>query len=906
MTIIELVIAFVILMVVLVPVAMLLSNTIGQAASSRERLTALSLAEQFLEKLNNTPVLKTTATAHAKLETTADPTVPKTAVTVHVTSTTRSTVHYTIYAHFTWALHQATDLDLCQSGTAPTLLDLQVTVEWGHTQQKITDTTLIDFPATGILSEGFLSVSIYGDPVTSPPNDVGGNAWSTRVKAVPVTIHPGPTVTTGFSTITRYPNQYGCVFQEVPAGTYTVSVADPSPGTPPGTNYGTPSWASSDDELLTQTSASTAVTVGVVATVTFQYDEGSMAKVTYPSSSVVEGDVTCPGAGVIDCIVAGQSPASATSPGATPTAVLSVLTTTASKTTWNEYKTPATRLVASACAKRCISVGSVRTGAGFRGASVSTRTTTVSFTADSVPGSVTSLSSVTCPSTSTCYAYGANGTILTGTVTAASVSWQADSGLTGVTTIHALSCLAASTCYAAVSTSSGPAVLSLSSATAWHADTLPTKPSAVSSVSGVTCGPSTCFVDAASASGVLVLSLKATSTTVWIEDTVPAASSLAAIACPSATHCYAIGKASGSPTIQSLASVTGTTVTWTTDTITTTTPLTSLTALTCPGSSACFASGTTAKGAAIVSLYKSTSSWRIDSMPTDVTGITAMACSSSAQCDAATISTVGGTPGAIVLSLSTTKGAWTPDAFASGVDPVYLAGVACSAGKTVCTAPGATTTGAVLQWSTLSGTKWHSTAPSAVTGMYVGDTPIAVYNPGLSPTTTVEVASPKPATGDVKSIGPLFPFTTGYEVGATACAGGISSTAPTVASVPGTTFSAKPTTTTVPTAALRMGLLPIEVESATGSASPVAGATVTIAPSCTRLAAPSGHTNQTSFTLGTTDGSGVASLAVMYGTYTVTVKSGKTTATATVTVSKTTITAGATTTTLPNPAVIRL
>lgn len=900
MTLIEVVIAFAILLMVLVPVALLLSNTIGQAASSRQRLTALSLAEQYIEKLNNTPVLlnTTTPTAHKAIETTTNHTVPKTDVTVKVGSAVHSTVSYTIYARFTWALHENATPDLCTAGTAPTLLDLQVTVEWGRSTQKITDTTLINFPATGILTEGFLAIDVDGDPVTGPPADANGHAWSTRVQAVPVTIKPDPTVTTGFATTTRYPNQYGCVFQEVPPGKYTVSVADPSPGTPAGTHYGTPSWASSYDELLTETAPSPAsVTVGQVTTVVFQYDEGSMVKVTYPSTTVVEGAVTCPGTGSIYCLAAGQSPASTAAPGATPTADLSVLT----KSGWNVYKTAAARLVASACAgsKRCISVGDTRTGSGFRGASVSTGTATVSFKSDAVPSGVTVLNSITCPTTAKCFASGSGSSgavILSGTVNTTSVTWTNDGGMSGVTTVHSLSCLGATTCYAAVATSSGPAILSLSGTT-WAHDTLPTTPAAVTGVTQLTCRTSTCFAIGSKSGGALILSQSATSATKWIEDTIPAASSLTSVKCPTVTHCYAIGSGTSAPKIESLLSVTGTTVKWTTDSLPAT--VTSLTILRCPGTSACFATGSTAAGPTIVSLYHSTSTWTIDSLPTGVTALTSLTCPSTAQCAASGVATVSGSQSAVVLSLSSTA-AWKKDAFRTAIHPLYLAGVACTSTDAKCAAPGATATGAILTSTTLSGTlastPWRATSPAGITGMYLGDTPISVYNSGLTPTTTVEVASP--SSTDVNTIGPLFPFTSGYEVAAAGCAAEVNSTAATVTSVPGTA------TTAAPTAALTMGLLPIEVQSATGS--PVAGATVTIKPTCTRLTPPAGQSTQTSFALGTTDGSGVTGLAVMYGTYQVTAKSGATSVTDTVTVSKTSVKVGATTTTLPTPAVIQL
>ncbi len=909
MTIIELVIAFAILMVVLIPVAMLLSNTIGQAASARERLTALSLAEQYIEKLNNTPVLAATATAHTALETTANHTLPKTNVTVHVGSTRRSTVMYAIYARFTWALHENSTPDLCASGTAPTLLDLKVTAEWGRTPKKISDTTLINFPATGILTEGFLAVNVAGNPVTGPPSDAGGHAWSTRVQAVPVTITPDATVTTGFAAITRYPNQYGCVFQEVPPGKYTVSVADPSTGTPAGTNFGTPPWIASYAELRGETTTTPAgVTVGQVATVTFQYDEGSMVKVTYPSTTLVEGAVSCPGAGSIECLAAGQAPSSSRTPAATPVAVLSVL----SASGWSEYKTPATRVVASACAgtKRCISVGTARTGSAFVGSSVSSGTGTVNFTADPVPAGVTALNAIVCPTTSKCYAWGTGGSgavILSGTVGAGGVAWHNDTGLAGATTVHALSCVNATSCLAAAATPSGPALLSLPGGTAWVQDSLPATPAAVVSVTQVACRTATCFALAASATKPLILSQSATSATKWIEDTIPAVTALSTLECASTSHCYAAGKKTGAAAIVSLQSITKTATTTTNKVVWTADPIqgaaTSLTTLQCPGTSSCYATGTASTGPAIVSLYRSASTWTVDALPTGLAVVTGLTCPAATQCMATVLKRVAGTVLPAVLSLAGSP-TWQAVSLPAGARPLYLAGVACSSAASRCIAPGATATGPALLWSTLSGTLWHLTSPNGVTGMYVNDAPVAVYNSGLAPTTTVEVASPAPTSGDVSSIGPLFPFASGYEVGASACVGGVTATSPTVTSVPGTTFTSTPAKTKVPTAALSMGVLPVQVVSATGS--PVAGATVTFTPTCARLAPPPGQANQTTFTLGTTDGTGEVGLAVMYGKYKLTATSGSLSVTDVVTVSKSSITVGSVTTALPTPAVVRL
>ncbi len=890
MSIIEVVIAFVVLMVVLVPIALLLFNTIGQAATARERLTALSLAEQYVDLLNNTPLDGTHNT------TPSDTSLPVTNDTIEQTTApiVRSTVSYSVYARFTWALHEASTPDLCTSGTAPTLLDLQVTVEWGLSKQKIADTTMIEYPPSGILTDGFLAIKVDGDPVSGPPDDAHTHAWKTRVRAVPVTIEPGSTVT-GYTTVTRYPNEYGCVFEEVPPGNYTISVGDPSPGIPTGTDYGTPSWVANYDEELTEKAPSqSTVTVGDVTTVAFTYDEGSLVDVTYPSTTVAEGDVTCPGVGSILCMAAGQSPATAVTPEKSPKADISLLTSSG----WTLYQPSATRLTATACAgsTRCISVGYKQTGSGFAGASVSTPTSAVQFSTDSVPSGVTAIDGITCPSSSRCYAYGedsgsSSAVILSAAVGTAPVAWSLDGGLAGVATVSALSCPSSGTCYALGSTSSGePTIVSLAATGgAWTTDTLPTTPSNVTTVSELACRSTSCFALGSSSTGASVLSLSATSATTWIEDTLPTATALTQVACPSANHCYAIGSESSSTSIVvSLSSVTATTVKWTTNTLPSS--ISALSLLVCPATSTCYATGSSATGPAVVSLLATTDTWTTDSLPTGMDSVSDLVCPSASKCAATGTATVGGSARAVILSLSSPT-AWTEDTLSSSVVPVYFAGIACTATGPKCAAPGASTTGSVFLSATLTSQSWTEGTETGLVGMSLDETPVSVYNADLSPSTTLEVVAP--ASGDVSDIGPLFPFTSGYEIAATECAPQVTSTATAVSSVPGGTA----------TSTLAMGLLPVEVESTSGA--PVAGATVTATPTCTPLT-PLDGSNRTKFTLEPTGPFGTSETAVMYGTYQITATSGSLSAKATVTVTKTDILVSGVADPLPSPVVVKL
>lgn len=882
---IEVVIAFAILMAVLVPTATLLSNVIGQSASARERLTALSLAEQWIEVLNNTPLPSTGR------NTTTATSLPKTNTSIlQKSGTVRSTVAYSIYAEFTWAPAEGSNPDLCTSSLAPKLLDLAVTVTW-NPDHKITDTTIINYPPPGLPKNGFLAVQVNGDPATNPPLDASSRPWKTRVQSVPVTISSRSTATHQFTSGTLHPNQYGCVFEEVPLppGKYKVSVADPTGATP--------SWVANDDEATSETQSTLIVTTGQVTTVTFAYDEGSLVDLQYPSTTATEGGVTCPGEGSIVCVVTGQAPADATKPASTPTAELSVRTPTGWKL---EHPSGITRVAGVACARsvRCIAVGYHESGGVFTGASVSSPTSAPNFTADTVPSGVVALDGIVCPSSADCYAWGQGSSgvvILSAVVSTSGVTWTTDTGLTGISSVSDVVCPAASTCYAVAEAASGPAILSLGSASAWSTDTLPTTP-AVTGLTQLACpGTATCYALGSTSGGAAILSLKSAGTaTAWSADTLPTTpvpTNVSEITCPSASTCYVIGTKRSGVTVSGAVLSVATATKWSFSTLTT--AVTDLSDLTCPTSTACFAVGSKASAPSIVS-RSTPGSWAVDSVPSadSVSTVSCITVSSAVRCFALGTATSGGLARAVIFSRATGI-SWNLDTLLTGPSPVWFSGVGCDGAA--CVAAGASETGAVYLTGAPDSTTWKD-ATSAVTlsaaaGMYLADTPISVSNPNLSPASTIEVTAP---AADASRIGPLFPFASGYSVAAAECPSEVASASAAVSSVPGGTSKAK----------LPMGLLPVEVVTSKGS--PVAGATVTAAisdPTCVPLTPLSGS-NPASFGLETTGAFGLSELAVIYDTYKVTVTAGGRSRSATVKVTPTeTI---ATTVSEPLPAPVRV
>lgn len=874
MTIIELVIAFAVLMVVLVPVALLLGNVIGQAATSRERLTALSLAEEWIGKLNNTgpPLIDHT-------------TVPETNVALTETANDKvSTITYKVYAMFTWSTAEGSHPDLCTSTAVPSVLALHVWVTWGHTQ-KITDTTIINYPPGGQLTNGFLAVVVNGDQVT----DKTGHSWTNRVQAVPVLVTN--TATTASFSETFYPTSYGCVFVQLQPGKYSIRASVPTPGTPSGLTVGppdTPAWVANNDESATATSTAQTVSIDAVTKVTLLYDEGSSVSLSYPMSTATDGGVSCPGsaATTVQCLAFGQAPASTTTPGKTPRAELAVETSSGWSVT---FPANVVRLSSAVCANRCIAVGAGKSGA----ASISSPTTgTPSFTADSVPSGVTALSTISCPTSTTCYATGWAGsvaTVLSGTVSSSGVTWHKDTLVATTERITSLSCWTKTACYAIGTKKTGTGtvseLLSLTTSTKWTADTLPTtttyKPS---SLAQVACPATrTCYAVGtrkASAYG-LEISLTTTTTKKWVKDTMSTSTvtSLSHLACPSSTVCYATGtRTTSSHTYGAIISRSAAT-TWTLDT-----PKTeaTITTITCPSASACAVLATTTS-APVVLWGTGGASFSAESVPSTTYALTGLACASTSHCYA--IGTKTTSAGALVLSGSSSS--WVSDTLSTPtVSPVYYSGLACGS---TCAVAGATETAPEYLTAGITGTQWTVGAASGVKGMVMGGTPITVTNTSLKPSTPLELALPS-ASAVRSTTGPLYPFTGGYSVSATYCATATASVL--AATTPGGTSSVT----------LPMGLLPLRVVNKYGV--PDTGATITVTLTCTKLTPLSGSGNPTSFAMASTGALGTSELALPFGKYTVTAVHSGHSASRTVTVEPSAITLTGVPTPLTTPVVL--
>ena len=243
-SLIEVIVAFVILLVTVLPLTYLLTSAVQSSSDARQRTAALQLADSWLETLSNTtPPTRADGTVLTGQTQTASTLINSSKT--QVPQSTLAGTNFSVSAEYTTqSVNNQGQSDLCSSGqppspSHPSVILLQVTVSWNHGQSSLSDTTAIDYPQPGLQTEGFLAVQVYNNG----QDDVSGNSAATRLTAVPVTISETSANPT-FSTVTLNPDQNGCVFVQVPTGTYSVSLGQPTSGRPSTfTGYsGTPAF----------------------------------------------------------------------------------------------------------------------------------------------------------------------------------------------------------------------------------------------------------------------------------------------------------------------------------------------------------------------------------------------------------------------------------------------------------------------------------------------------------------------------------------------------------------------------------------------------------------------------------------------------------------------------------------
>lgn len=886
-SLIEVVVAFTVLLITMVPIAYLLTSTVSSAATARQREAALQLADSWMEILtNSTPPVNSSGVVITNTPTT--PTLPAGAQTPK--SSLADGTSFKVTANYTLqSVVNVGDTDLCSGGN-PGVIQLQVTITWGD-GQTLTDTTNVDYPQPGLQTEGYISLQLTNNSST----DTAGNSSASRLQALPVTITD--TSVTPNTTTTLYPDSNGCVFAQVPTGTYSVSVGQPTSGTPSSADFtgytGTPAFVTTTGATA-GTASSQIVTVTATKTVTLTnttqnaFDEGIKTSFSYGGSAAVDGGVECPGTTSLTCLTLGNG-------STTGSAAWGGTGATWSSTNLSGVTNLSQVACTSATTPTCVGVGYHASGTTSTGVIVTTSSDLGTTSTDTVPSGVTDVQQVVCPTANGCYALAntATGPVLlagaVGQTAPQQDTWRIVTPLTTVfTNLASITCPASTTCEVAESATVGilpsaaailrltgdPATLATNSSwtPTFSTDTLP---STVSSVSQIACASSSdCEALAVSSSVPTVLTTCPTTATcsgdttpptAWsVESTFPStAGSLTGLSCVS-TNCVAIGTLSGSS---------ATAAVWTAD------------------------------------LTQSPHDWAQISNNilniNAISAVTSVACGypptvDTASCAIGAATTSASTPGRLLIG-TLTGGAWSwnPATTSSNTSVLYYSGVACesppSSSNQACAAVGATASGPIILTSaTGPAGSWSVQTPSSLPGATVSGIPLETTPASISNWTT-QVAAVTGQANTTSFSNPLYPQPGGYSIAAGDC-----DTTPPSTWI--SSFSAQPGgtgSTTVP-----LGLLPLQVDSVLGV--PMSGATVTLtSTSCT---------SSDKYTLPTTDAYGYTRTAVPYGTYSYTVTSSLGVVTAatgvTITVNGSTIgvttapSTTAVTTYLPTPAVV--
>ncbi len=827
-TLVEVMVAFAVLIITLLPLTYLLSSAVSGAVTSRQREAALQLADSWVEILSNsTP--PTDASGNVLTNTPRTPTAPAGAITP---KSTLAGTTFTVTANYTFQrVNQSGQSDLCTdeqppSPSHPGVIQLQVKVSWNNLKQSLTDTTNINYPKPGLQTEGFLAVQVTNSAAT----DVHGNTSATRVAAIPITVSGGGLA----SPLSLQPDANGCAFAQVPQGTYTVQINQPANGALAGYS-GSPAFVDPTGNASPSPFTET-VNVTNETTASLTFDEGINSAIAYGGGSAVDAGVSCPGTSALRCLSLGDGPSSA------------VAAWGGNGAGWSSTNlNGATHLTQVSCttggSPTCVGVGYKTSAGTSTGVILTTSSDLGTVTVDSVPAGVSDVTAVGCPSANGCYALGttsAGPVLLAGAVGQTSPNqdtWVAIAPPSVVfTSLSSLDCLpSTTTCMVGES----------------------------SSVGG---GPS--------APGILRLdgdpSALATDAT-WtptfnLEGPPPGLQAVWTISCPTSTECLAVAtgdlNSPSDPTLLSASVGSTGPDNWDNESAFPS-GTTDVTGLSCTAND-CVAIGNGAGGGPAVwtgDLTASPHNWAqvttgYPGIPTSITAVTAVACGApsggdSADCVVAATSNSPSSPGVLLEGSLNNSWAWNPTTPPTSSPVLYYTGVACIAPggpSSTCAAAGATSSGpVVVTTADPNDNSWNVRTPGSLAGATVNGIPLETSPASLSSwTTQVSQAQARPSNATSLS-NVLYPLATGYSIVAGDCASeATTSSTASLAASPGGTASA-----TVP-----LSLLPLRVVNASGA--PVIGATVTL----TSL-----ECSPDTYTLPTTDTEGISQTSVPYGTY---------------------------------------
>lgn len=327
------------------------------------------------------------------------------------------------------------------------------------------------------------------------------------------------------------------------------------------------------------------------------------------------------------------------------------------------------------------------------------------WTTQTVPAGTGGINFISCPSTTDCYAVGyvssVDGEILT--TTNAGSTWTAQALPAGAADLYGIACPSINVCYAVGLSSAGYGEIlgTTDGGSTWTAQTLRSRrsyPAAIACTS-----TTTCHAAGTNSAGFGVILVTSNAGKKWTVQPIPAGLyGMSAIACTSTTTCYAVGENLSLEGVVLTTSDAGST--WTVQTL----PSGSMgtAGIACPSPTTCYIVGDDqSDGGDIISTSDAGSTWMAQTLPAGVAGLFGIACPSATTCYSAGMQPSG--DGAFILegpfSMATTS---LPG---GTVDSPYAATLAASGG----TAP--------YTWSITSGWLPAGLSLNGSTGVISGD-----------------------------------------------------------------------------------------------------------------------------------------------------------------------------------------
>ena len=313
---VEVLVAAVILLTAMIPMGILLTSATKGVVSTKQREAALQLADSWVEILSNSQP----PTNNDGSVLTSSPSTPIAPAGTQTPPSTLAGTSYKVTAEYSENLvNDIGQSDLCSAGeppspTHPGVIQLIVTVSWNGGRESISDSSEINYPEARPPDRGLPRYHREQQPGVGHPLQPGGcsvGRYSGHHHPDLSTRESGRSdrrADTSPDPYTLYPDPNGCIFVQMPVGTYNVATEQPNtggaPSIPPYTGilpFVTDSGSTTDeiDNLNVTVTAETPVQLD-------PFDEGITANLSYGGASAVGQGVDCPDGASITCITTGS------------------------------------------------------------------------------------------------------------------------------------------------------------------------------------------------------------------------------------------------------------------------------------------------------------------------------------------------------------------------------------------------------------------------------------------------------------------------------------------------------------------------------------------------------------------------------------------------------------------------